>query len=213
MHLSAKERGRIGGLFLVDGSGGAGVIASRRRLGRRPDRPLTAALAATLTAALATTFVAALLTATLVAADGRGVLLHLATARGRSVLLHLATAGRRSVLLHLAAISDFFAAFRSRYRRVAANGGAALDVLARAFDRSANRCAAVSPERRRQAVEGIRGKYGLSERHACRIVGQHRGTQRYTTIVRADEDALTRAIISLASICGRPPNDRDFQRQ
>ena len=93
MHLSAKERGRIGGLFLVDGSGGAGVIASRRRLGRRPDRPLTAALAATLTAALATTFVAALLTATLVAADGRGVLLHLATARGRSVLLHLATAG------------------------------------------------------------------------------------------------------------------------
>src|ERR1035437_4629747 len=84
---------------------------------------LAAALAAALTAAVAPTFVAALLTATLVAADGRGVLLHLATARGRSVLLHLATAGRRSVLLHLAAISDFFAAFRSRYRRVAANGG------------------------------------------------------------------------------------------
>ena len=158
---------------------------------------LTAALATTLTAALT----AALSTATLVAADGRGA------------LLHLATAGRCSVLLHLAAFFDFSAAFRSRYRRVAANGGAALDVLARAFDRSANRCAAVSPERRRQAVEGIRGKYGLSERHACRIVGQHRGTQRYTTIVRADEDALTRAIISLASICGRPPNDRDFQRQ
>lgn len=28
----------------------------------------------------------------------------------------------------------------------------------------------VGPERRRQAVEGIRAKYGLSERHACRIV-------------------------------------------
>jgi len=52
-------------------------------------------------------------------------------------------------------------------------------------------------------VEGIRGKYGLSERQACRIVGQHRGTQRYTTIVRSDEDALTRAIVSLASQYGR----------
>ncbi len=61
----------------------------------------------------------------------------------------------------------------------------------------------LSPERRRQAVEGIREKYSLSERHACRIVGQHRGTQRYTTIVRADEDALTGAIISLASQYGR----------
>jgi hypothetical protein len=40
-----------------------------------------------------------------------------------------------------------------------------------------------SPERRWQAVDGIRGKYGLSERQACRIVGQHRGTQRYATIV------------------------------
>ncbi|MES2032077.1 MAG: IS3 family transposase [Pseudomonadota bacterium] len=61
----------------------------------------------------------------------------------------------------------------------------------------------ISPKRRRQAVEGIRGKYGLSERQACRIVGQHRGTQRYVTIVRSDEDALTRAIISLASQYGR----------
>jgi transposase InsO family protein len=48
-------------------------------------------------------------------------------------------------------------------------------------------------------VKGIREKYSLTERHACRIVGQPRGTQRYTTIVRADEDALTGAIIFLAS--------------
>jgi putative transposase len=61
----------------------------------------------------------------------------------------------------------------------------------------------LSPERRRQAVERIRGKYDLSERHACRIVGQPRGTQRYTTIVRADEDALTQAIIALVSQYGR----------
>jgi transposase InsO family protein len=52
-------------------------------------------------------------------------------------------------------------------------------------------------------VKGIREKYSLTERHACRIVGQPRGTQRYTTIVRADEDALTGAIISLASQYGR----------
>src|ERR1700739_2324621 len=61
----------------------------------------------------------------------------------------------------------------------------------------------VSPERARQAVQGIREKYGFSERYACRIIGQHRGTQRYATIVRADEDALTRAIVSLASQYGR----------
>jgi len=41
------------------------------------------------------------------------------------------------------------------------------------------------------------------ERHACRIVGQHRGTQRYVPTVPADEDALTRAIITLASEYGR----------
>ena len=61
----------------------------------------------------------------------------------------------------------------------------------------------VAPERRRQAVDGIREKYGLSERHACRIVGQHRGTQRYVPTVLADEDELTRAIIALASEYGR----------
>jgi putative transposase len=49
----------------------------------------------------------------------------------------------------------------------------------------------------------VREKYRLSERHACRLVGQPRGTQRYTLIVRADEDALTRAIIGLAAQYGR----------
>ena len=52
-------------------------------------------------------------------------------------------------------------------------------------------------------MERAREKYKLSERHACRLVGQPRGTQRYATIVRADEDALTRAIITLASEYGR----------
>ncbi|GAB6842019.1 hypothetical protein JCM2811A_16620 [Methylorubrum rhodinum] len=52
-------------------------------------------------------------------------------------------------------------------------------------------------------MAGIREKYNLSERHACRIVGQHRGTQRYVPTVPVDEDALTRAIIALASEYGR----------
>jgi hypothetical protein len=44
-----------------------------------------------------------------------------------------------------------------------------------------------------------REKHELSERHACRLVNQWRGTQRYVPIQRVDEDALTRAIITLAS--------------
>jgi len=52
-------------------------------------------------------------------------------------------------------------------------------------------------------VECIRGKYGLSERQACRLVGQPRGTQRYSVIVRADETELTQAVIGLASPYGR----------
>ena len=52
-------------------------------------------------------------------------------------------------------------------------------------------------------MSGIREKYGLSERRACQIVSQPRGTQRYVPRVRADEDALTRAIVALASEYGR----------
>jgi hypothetical protein len=43
----------------------------------------------------------------------------------------------------------------------------------------------------------------MSERHACRLVGQWRATQRYQPIERTDEDALTEAIIQLASEYGR----------
>jgi transposase InsO family protein len=52
-------------------------------------------------------------------------------------------------------------------------------------------------------VEHAREKYELSERHACRLVKQWRGTQRYLPIQRVDEDALTRTIITLASEYGR----------
>ena len=44
---------------------------------------------------------------------------------------------------------------------------------------------------------------GASERHACQLVDQPRGTQRYQPTQRNDEDALTRAIIALAMQYGR----------
>ena len=52
-------------------------------------------------------------------------------------------------------------------------------------------------------MEHAREKHELSERHACRLVNQWRGTQRYLPIQRVDEDALTRDIITLASQYGR----------
>ncbi len=52
-------------------------------------------------------------------------------------------------------------------------------------------------------MEHAREKHELSERHACRLVNQWRGTQRYLPIQRVDEDALTQAIITLASEYGR----------
>jgi hypothetical protein len=44
---------------------------------------------------------------------------------------------------------------------------------------------------------------GASKRHACQLVHQPHGTQRYQPTQRDDEDALTRAIIALASQYGR----------
>lgn len=42
-----------------------------------------------------------------------------------------------------------------------------------------------------------------SERHACGLLGQERGTQRYQPIARVDEGELTAAVIALASQYGR----------
>ena len=52
-------------------------------------------------------------------------------------------------------------------------------------------------------MEHAREKYEVSERHACRLLGQWRRTQRYAAIHRVDEEALTRAIVALASEYGR----------
>ena len=49
----------------------------------------------------------------------------------------------------------------------------------------------------------LQERFEVSERKACRVVGQSRAVQRYVTTVRADEDALTQAIVSLAAEYGR----------
>ncbi len=48
----------------------------------------------------------------------------------------------------------------------------------------------VTPDRRRAAVVRIVDRFGVSERRACRVVGQHRSTQRRAAAVRADADAV-----------------------
>ena len=49
----------------------------------------------------------------------------------------------------------------------------------------------------------LQERFEVSERKACRVVGQSRAVQRYVTTVRADEDALTQAIVALAAEYGR----------
>ncbi len=61
----------------------------------------------------------------------------------------------------------------------------------------------LSPARRRRCVEHVVSKLGVSERLACRVLGQHRSTQRKIPMGRADEAALTADIIALATQYGR----------
>lgn len=46
-------------------------------------------------------------------------------------------------------------------------------------------------------------EHGVSERHACHLLGQPRGTQRYRPTQREDEDRLTQAVVALANQYGR----------
>lgn len=36
----------------------------------------------------------------------------------------------------------------------------------------------MSPDRRRRAVQALQRRFGVSQRRACAVVGQHRSTQR-----------------------------------
>ena len=61
----------------------------------------------------------------------------------------------------------------------------------------------LSPSRKRACVEHVRSQLTVSERRACAVVGQSRTTQRRQPKVRADEAALTDAIVRMATRYGR----------
>jgi hypothetical protein len=61
----------------------------------------------------------------------------------------------------------------------------------------------LSPSRRREAIEQIRRALPVSERRTCRVLGQHRSTQRHPPKDDADERRLTADIIALAKDYGR----------
>ena len=61
----------------------------------------------------------------------------------------------------------------------------------------------LSPARRRDAVEHVRRRLGVSERRACRVLKQSRTTQRYVPRQPDDEQVLTERIVNLAREYGR----------
>src|SRR5215204_3355068 len=61
----------------------------------------------------------------------------------------------------------------------------------------------LSPARRRACVEHIRAVLNISERRACRALGQHRSTQRKAPRGKEDEEQLTADLIELARQYGR----------
>ena len=61
----------------------------------------------------------------------------------------------------------------------------------------------ISPDKKRKAVKQAIQMLDVSERRACRVVGQPRATQRYNKRPADDEDFLTKRIIELASLYRR----------
>jgi hypothetical protein len=52
-------------------------------------------------------------------------------------------------------------------------------------------------------VKAVCEGLNVSERRACKLLDQYRSTQRHAAVVKSEEDALTRAIVELASQYGR----------
>jgi putative transposase len=52
-------------------------------------------------------------------------------------------------------------------------------------------------------VDHVQEELDVSERRACRVLGQARAVQRYTPQVRDDEEPLTGRIVELAAVYGR----------
>ncbi|WP_274789758.1 IS3 family transposase [Roseovarius tolerans] len=61
----------------------------------------------------------------------------------------------------------------------------------------------LSPSRRRQCIDHVQQTLGVSERRACRTLGQYRSTQRKVPCGLPDEERLTEDIIELTREFGR----------
>ena len=55
----------------------------------------------------------------------------------------------------------------------------------------------LNPSRRRACINHVRGQFKISERHACRALGQYRSTQRRIPDSRGDEEHLVADMIEL----------------
>ncbi|MBT8005547.1 MAG: IS3 family transposase [Rhodospirillales bacterium] len=67
----------------------------------------------------------------------------------------------------------------------------------------ANKGKLLSPARRRICIDHVRSQLSLSERRICRVLGQHRSTQRRRPRGRKDEDCLVADMIELVRQYGR----------
>ena len=52
----------------------------------------------------------------------------------------------------------------------------------------------VTPNRRRQAVAVLEDEFGVWERRACKVVGQHRSTQRHEPAPPPTDEELIRVV-------------------
>jgi putative transposase len=72
----------------------------------------------------------------------------------------------------------------------------------------------VSPERKRRTVDEVRRRLGpekVSERRACKVLGQPRGTQRYARHRPADEARLLEEMRRIARQRSRFGSPRIYQ--
>ncbi|WP_394196059.1 IS3 family transposase [Litoreibacter albidus] len=61
----------------------------------------------------------------------------------------------------------------------------------------------LSPSRRRACIDHVHRRFKVSERRVCRVLGQHRSTQRRLPNGRADEERLVEDMIELTRQYGR----------
>ena len=66
----------------------------------------------------------------------------------------------------------------------------------------------LSPARRRQCIDQVGGQLKVSERRICRVLSQHRSTQRHVPRGQADEARLVVDMIEVSRQYGRDGDRR-----